>query len=551
MISRTVATLFVVVELVLFSASAQSQSRSSAWLSFPGDVHLFRVDFSRRAVVSPLKNRATLFAHGAAFTGQDVDYGLMGVDLEPRLGGDADFGRGLPVRFASGGIGLLTNAILLGAKTLEGLGHVLSRATLAERLGPGADIYRLVFGNPEEALEAMALLQKDQRVRFVHPDFRLPIEARGYVDPTQEPLWPQAWHLKKSRIGEAWDKTTGSPSVLVALIDLGFEVDHPDLAGAWAINTEEVPGNRKDDDGNGLVDDVLGWNFGVGGPNLLYGPGPGHGTATAGIIAARANGLGVSGLCPNCRVLPLVIDDQVSSAVAAFLYAKNRGATVISNSWGYRVGTPETEALSEAIRKMALDSRGGKGASVIFAMGNKDHDDCRGAEPDISALTTVIAVSSADGEDKKVKDSGYGSCLAILASSSAGRVQGIVTTDRRGTKGFNTGSERGDLVDLDYTNSFHGTSAAAPQVAGALGLLYSICPQISAKDAFGFLIASADKVRPEEALYDPASGRSLSYGYGRLNVAAMLDGALESSASGLCSISKDEEYRADEAEGRP
>jgi subtilisin family serine protease len=543
----TFAFFFGMAELVLFSFVVRGESRATSWIEARGVKQAFKVDFSRRAVESTTMGRGRSVTRGVTFTGGDEDFQMMGVGLEDRRGEGDDFGRGLPVRFASGGIGLLTNAVLIGVDTLEGLGHALMGSTFVERLMPSADVYRVVYASPEAALEAVSILQSHKTIRFVHPDFRLPIEGRGNQDPTQEPLWPLAWHLKTLQVRDAWGVTTGSSSALVALIDLGFEADHPDLASAWAVNSDEIPNNRKDDDGNGLVDDVMGWNFGVRSPNLLYGAGPGHGTATAGIIAARANGLGVSGICPSCRVLPLVIDDQVSSAVSAFLYAKARGATIVSNSWGYRVGTPETEALTEAIQRIALDGREGKGTSVVFAMGNKDRDDCRGPEPDISALPFVIAVSSVDASDRKIFDAGYGGCLSVLAPSSVGRSQGIVTTDRRGAKGFNTGSERGDLPNLDYTNSFHGTSAAAPQVAGALALLYSVCPTLGAKEAYDLLIGSTDKVRPEEAHYDPLNGRSTTYGYGRLNVATLVDHAQTHLSSARCSVPKNEKNSTNEA----
>lgn len=547
MISRSVAILLVSLKLAIFASSAHGNSSISSHFSVNGKYQTFKVDVSRKAVPISSKMRTKIIGRDQGLTGGDEDYGLLGVELVRREDGEKNFGRGLPVRFSSGGVGLLTDAILIGVDDINRIKPILPHAFMAERVIGSPDVYRVKFHSPEAVLRSLTLLQSEKSLRFVHPDFRLPIESRRSADPTEEPLWSVAWHLKKNGVSEAWGKTTGSSSVLVALIDLGFEVDHPDLQDAWAVNPGEIPGNRKDDDSNGLVDDVLGWNFGVRGPNLLYGAGPGHGTATAGIIAARANGIGGSGICPDCRVLPLVIDDQVSSAVAAFYYAKSRGAAVVSNSWGYRVGTPETEVLSEAIKQIAIDGRGGQGTSVVFAMGNKGRDDCRGSEPDISALPSVIAVSSADFQDKKIADAGYGVCLAILAPSSVGRTQGIVTTDRRGTKGFNSGSERGDLADLDYTNSFHGTSAAAPQVAGALALLYSLCPSIGARVAYDLLVSSADKVRPEEARYDPVTGRSLFYGYGRLNISAMMEKAASGLSSQLCPVPKDEEHSADQA----
>jgi subtilisin family serine protease len=547
MISRSVAILFVLLKLVTFASSAHGESLISSSFSVNGKYQTFKVDTSRKAIPLSLKTKPKIISQDQSLTGGDEDYGLLGVELVRRADGEKNFGRGLPVRFSSGGVGLLTDAILIGVDDINRIKSILPQVIMAERLIGSLDVYRVRFHSPEAVLRSLALLQSEKSLRFVHPDFRLPVESRGSSDPTEEPLWSVAWHLKKTDVSQAWVKTTGSSSVLVALIDLGFEVDHPDLQGAWAVNPGEIPGNRKDDDSNGLVDDVLGWNFGVGGPNLLYGAGPGHGTATAGIIAARVNGIGGSGICPGCRVLPLVIDDQVSSAVAAFYYAKSQGAAVVSNSWGYRVGTPETEALSEAIQKIAVDGRGGQGTSVVFAMGNKGRDDCRGSEPDISALPSVIAVSSADFQDKKIAEAGYGECLAILAPSSVGRTQGVVTTDRRGKKGFNSGSERGDLADLDYTNSFHGTSAAAPQVAGALALLYSLCPSMEARVAYDLLISSADKVNPDEARYDSITGRSLLYGYGRLNIGATIEKAANGLSSQLCPVPKDEEHSTDQA----
>lgn len=544
MIKQAIAIVLSLVSLPSSPGLAFTQSFAKIPRTLRGNDPSFQVDFSRKAVIAPSqKGPSAMPAPGSR--GRIAGFGDLGVDLVVRSG-PLDFGRGVPVFFQGGGIGLLTNAILIGGSDASQLKALLPNALSTATLIGTADVFRIIFPTPEEALEALTLLRNKHGIRFAHPDFRLPLESRSSGRDHGDPLLPLEWHLAPLGIAQAWNVTMGAPSTVVAVIDLGFEVDHPDLRDAWYVNPGEIPGNRKDDDGNGLVDDVVGWNFGVASGNLLYGPGPGHGTATAGIIGARWNGIGGVGLCPDCLILPLVIDDQVSSAVSAFHYARSQGVTVVSNSWGYRIGTPETEALAEAVRRIADQGRQGKGTNVVFAMSNKNRDDCVGREPDISALEAVIAVSSVDSQGVKISGAGYGHCLKVLAPSSENRRQGILTTDRRGPKGFNTGGEEGDVQDLDFTNSFHGTSAAAPQVAAALALLLTACPGLTRVQAEELLLQSAEKVQPGSASYDPITGRSLHYGFGRLHVGRLLERVRSSSATDRCAIAKNEEDSAKE-----
>lgn len=428
------------------------------------------------------------------------------------------------IRFASGATARLTEEIVVGIADTNGLAELRAQPGYVDSKVSqfSSKVYLAKFTSPELGLAAANTLHDRPGVRWAHPDFALSIEARTAFEPMDEPYAVQAWHLAKTQTPTAWRYTHGTASTLVAVIDLGFEQNHTDLQAAWYKNSREIPNNRRDDDGNGLIDDQSGWNFAINGNNLIYGMNAAHGTATAGIIGARANGRGTVGICPECSLLPLVVDEQPSNAAAALYYAAQAGAAVISNSWGYAIGTPTTDVLVEAINDVTTLSRDGKGSTIIFAMDNKNHDNCRGPEPDVSSLDAVIAVSAIDAEDRKIPTSGYGDCLDLVAPSAARAKAAIVTTDRPGSKGFNRGDNREDFADLDYTNTFYGTSAAAPQVAAGFALLYSAYPDLNHSQARERMLQSADKVSAKDADYDPVTGISRYYGHGRLNIGRAL-----------------------------
>jgi subtilisin family serine protease len=386
------------------------------------------------------------------------------------------------------------------------------------------------FDTPLRALQAANALSQSRAVVAAHPDFRLSIETRevGVMGiPEGEPFFDLQWHLSNTGqtggtagadlgVLEVWPASSGNSSTIVAVLDLGFEQEHPDLREAWLVNSGEIPNNKKDDDQNGLVDDVNGWNFSTDNNKLLYGRNNKHGTAVAGIVGARVNGIGVSGVCPECRLLPVVIDGTPSRDAQAIGYAAARGASVITNSWGYTISSPKTDILVDAINEASLEGRDGKGISILFAMTNANKNDCRATNPDISSLPAVIAISSVDHNDRKVETSGWGECLAFVSPSSPDGSHGIVTTDRVGAQGYNTSGASPNMKDTDYSNAFYGTSAAAPSAAGVFALLYAQRPDLSAQEALATLREAAVKVHPEEAAYDAVTGRSLRYGFGRI-----------------------------------
>jgi subtilisin family serine protease len=195
-----------------------------------------------------------------------------------------------------------------------------------------------------------------------------------------DPGFNQQWHLHNTGQGrgnpaadvdapEAWELERGSADIVIAIIDNGVQIEHPDLATNIFTNPREIPGNGIDDDGNGYVDDVHGWDFAADDNDPRpSAPDDNHGTAVAGVAAAVGNnGIGVSGVCPNCKILPVKINFVSDAKLAeAIRYAASL-ADVLNNSWG---GGAPSPVIQSAIRDATTTGRGGKGAVVLFAAGN-------------------------------------------------------------------------------------------------------------------------------------------------------------------------------------
>ena len=232
---------------------------------------------------------------------------------------------------------------------------------------------------------------------------------------------------------EAWDISTGSPNVIVAVIDSGIAYDHPDLAPNIWTNPKEIPANGVDDDGNGLIDDVHGWDFHMndGDPmdpvDLNPGGNPGHGTHVAGIIAgAGNNGTGVTGVMWTARLMALRaggIDRSVSTTaiVSAIHYAVDNGARVINASFS---GPDCSLALYDTV-----NAANAAGVLFVAAAGNEDSDNdnvpsfpanfsassaCNGQQK--AALANVIAVAATDENDQLASFSNFGSTTVQVAA---------------------------------------------------------------------------------------------------------------------------------------
>ena len=364
---------------------------------------------------------------------------------------------------------------------------------------------RVTAAAGENALKVANRLVEEGHALAAEPNFLRRLARRGRPFVPNDPLFARQWHLENPgrngarrgadvRALEAWTQTKGSRRVTIAVIDDGFDLGHPDLGGRGKV--------------------VAPYDFGEDDPDPSPGLRDAHGTACAGVAtAAGGDGIGVTGIAPGCQLMPVRIPlDGLDEAVIAraFRHAADRGAHVISCSWGPADGTGVYEPLplivGAAIDRAVERGRRGRGCVICFAAGNGDEP----VELDgYVSSPKVIAVAATTDQDRRAWYSDYGRAISVAAPSSGGR-NGIWTTDVRGRQGYNP---RGD-----WTGDFGGTSAACPLVAGIAALTLSVNPRLSAAEVRAILEATADKVDPRGGRYD-ARGWSPSYGWGRVNAA--------------------------------
>jgi subtilisin family serine protease len=249
------------------------------------------------------------------------------------------------------------------------------------------------------------------------------------------------------RIGapEAWSRGYTGQGIVVAVCDTGVDRTHPDLDGNIWTNAREVVGNGLDDDGNGFVDDVYGWNFASGNNNTL--DVQGHGTHVAGTIAGENNGFGVTGVAYAARIMPVkVLGDNGSgsfqSVASGIRYAADNGAHVINLSLGASVGDSSVQS--------AVQYAWNRGVAVIMAAGNNGAS--RPGYPASYATNWGIAVGAIDSNGS----------LASFSNRAGTTVLDYVTA--AGVNVYST------LPGNRYA-SYNGTSMATPNVAGAMALL--------------------------------------------------------------------------------
>ncbi|MFZ0281168.1 MAG: S8 family serine peptidase [Bacteroidales bacterium] len=367
---------------------------------------------------------------------------------------------------------------------------------------------------------AETLLNKKE-VELCHPEL---IKKRSL-----KKIHPMQWHLKTTTINgiliragvkaDSAHKLTMGENIIIALIDDGFDIDHPEFnQPGKVVHSRDVSTNSTDPR-----------------PKNIYNN---HGTACAGV--ATASGIEASGVAPAAMLMPVRLSSNLGSMAEAnaFKWAADHGADIISCSWGPEDGnwsdpgdpvhTSET-GLPDSTR-LAMDyavsnGRNGKGCIITFAAGN-GNEDVR--YDGYASYNKVIAVSACNDTGKRSVYSDYGAGVwCCFPSSDFGYspfnhpqplTTGIYTTDRMGSAGYN--------AEGDYTGDFGGTSSSCPGVAGTVALILSANPALDWQQVRDILRETSEKIDRAGGRYDK-QGHSIFYGYGRVDTEKAVKRALE------------------------
>lgn len=325
------------------------------------------------------------------------------------------------------------------------------------------------------------MLKKSPLVEYSEPNY---IRYLNTVpnDPRSSELW--GMHNEGQTGGtvdadidapEAWDISTGNSNVVVAVIDSGMDLNHEDLAANLWTNPGEIPGNGVDDDGNGYIDDVHGWDFrdNDNNPSGTGGACVGHGTHTAGTIGAVGNnGIGVVGVNWDVTIMPLralgpflgiFCSGNDADFISAIEYYTDFGVRVSNNSYG---GGAFSSAMQNAIRASQ--------SVFVAAAGNENsNNDTRPSYPASYPLDNIVSVAATDHNDIRASFSNFG-------------IQSV-----------DLGAPGDDILSTLLNDSYgllSGTSMASPHVAGAAGLLLGYDPDLTNMEIIWRLLKGTDPI---------------------------------------------------------
>jgi len=356
-------------------------------------------------------------------------------------------------------------------KKYESAGDIADETIFTEAYGSMTEEARRVYRTYKISLpdgvsmrDALADLRGDPDVEFAEPNYKV----RALFTP-DDPIYPEQWALQEIRAEGAWDITEGDPGIIIAIIDTGIDYKHPDLADNMWRNPDEIPGNGIDDDKNGYVDDVFGYDF----LNDDSDPSDdhGHGTHCAGIAAARGdNGIGIIGVAPRASLMAVKFigrggEGTVEDAVKAIIYAADSGARILSNSWG---SSEYSQALQDVI-DYAVNSE-----SECFIAASAGND----SSPAVNypaGNNHVFSVAATGRNREFFPISSYGSSVDAAAPGKS-----ILSTAPT------------SIVSGGYA-LLSGTSMACPHVAGQAALLLSLNPGLAPQEIENIIRCSASK----------------------------------------------------------
>lgn len=379
----------------------------------------------------------------------------------------------------------------------------------------------VVIGLPDgmKVPEGQQLWAAEAIVERVEPD-RL-IYATAVPN---DPLYPDQYHWPRIAAPTGWDVETGKPSTIVAVLDSGYDPDHPDLAGKWWVNQAELAGNPdEDDDGNGYVDDINGWDFvdGDNNPDAAEGAAAGnydpfhvsHGTHVAGLIGALTNnGEGVAGHDWNCMIMPGRVLDMYgngsfSGLIEGIQYAIDNGADVInmSLSGGYSTIVDTVIANAHAAGVVLVAAAGNESTVFTDDPATWSSPVCNdGPNPGVDNF--VLGVAATDQND-----------LAAGFTNRDASGYNFVDVCAPGVQILSTLYQTDTLPDLtEFYGEMDGTSMASPIVAGLAALVVGHFGGYSADDVVNQIRNSCDDISAENPMIADTLGA------GRINTAGAL-----------------------------
>jgi len=382
----------------------------------------------------------------------------------------------------------------------------------------GAHRFVYAVSNNDKTLEIANALSQIKGITAAYPDFIIKKNKRYTPN---DPSFYASWHLNASsgiNVQKAWDYTKGT-NITVGIYDEGIDIEHEDLR-------DNILGYGNYNNPNGQIDLVA--DGATLDNNTDNAPAPEsdrwHGTSCAGLIAAVAdNRKGSAGVAPESKLIALRYSDKVSRDIEAFNDMAKEGVAIISNSWGTYSMDPQ---FNETLKELSENGRDGKGLLVFFAAGNDgcNMDQYYSIQSDSSGNTYrcestsnsqtspindesespyVISIAASTRNDRIASYSNYGSSIDFTAPGSQ---SSIFTTDAMYSKGA-PGA-------WNYTDSFSGTSAAAPIAAGIAALILSENPELSKEEVLDIMKTTAQK---NGAYNYDSDGRNDHWGYGMVD----------------------------------
>lgn len=322
--------------------------------------------------------------------------------------------------------------------------------------------YELSF-DETRTTEVRRIIEKEESVEALSERKAIKLLEDGEYDIVEDPLLERQWNYAAINLFEAWEVTTGSAEVIVAIIDGGIDTEHEDLAANMWVNVVERDGEPGvDDDGNGYIDDVWGYNFCARNAEIHS---HSHGTHVAGIVAAtNNNGLGVGGIAGGdgtegsgvrmmtCQVFDTKTDAEGDFA-AALVYAADMGASIAQCSWAWEDPDDYEEDVLDAVHYFTESARSNcmSGGLCVFGAGNNGMN----GRFYPACLDEVVAVAAMDAEMHPAYYSNYGDWIDVVAPGGT-RSQAVLSTLPGSIYGYNA-----------------GTSMATPHVSGVAALVLS------------------------------------------------------------------------------